>query len=83
MKPMITDWLMVVITTIYVIATICITKSNKDSASASREQLKESIRQKQMIEISKLLERETYLQKTIIEKRNQIVNQILINELNK
>jgi len=40
-------------------------------------------RQKQMIEISNLLERESHLQQTIIEKRNQIVNQILINELNK
>lgn len=45
MKPMVTDWIMVVITAIYVIATICITKSNKESASASKEQLKESIKQ--------------------------------------
>lgn len=40
-------------------------------------------KQTQMLEITKILERETYLQKAIIEKRNQIVNQILINEINK
>ena len=42
MTPMVTDWIMVAITTIYVIATICIMRSNKESAEASKEQLQES-----------------------------------------
>lgn len=42
MEPMITDWIMVVITAIYVIATICIMKANKASADASKAQLEES-----------------------------------------
>ena len=42
---MITDWLMVVITTIYVVATIVISWANIKSAKATREQLAESKRQ--------------------------------------
>lgn len=42
MEPTITDWIMVVITAIYVIATICIMKSNKASADASKAQLEEN-----------------------------------------
>lgn len=37
-----TDWLMVVITAIYVIVTIKISKANMDSAKATREQVEES-----------------------------------------
>ncbi len=40
-----TDWLMVIITTIYVIATIFICKANLKSAEATKEQLEESKRQ--------------------------------------
>ena len=43
--PLITDWIMVVITTIYVVATICIWLANKKAADASRAQLEESQRQ--------------------------------------
>ena len=43
--PLITDWLMVGITAVYVIATICIWIANNRTARASREQLKESKRQ--------------------------------------
>jgi len=43
--PLITDWIMVVITTIYVLATICIWFANKKAADASRAQLEESRRQ--------------------------------------
>jgi len=39
---MITDWLMVVITLIYVITTIKISKANVDSAKATREQVEDS-----------------------------------------
>lgn len=42
MEPTITDWLMVAITAVYVIATLCIMKSNKIAANASKEQLEES-----------------------------------------
>lgn len=42
MAPTITDWLMVVITAIYVIATIRIYRANNESAKATREQLEES-----------------------------------------
>ena len=57
--PMITDWLMVVITAIYVIATICICIFNARSASATREQVAESKRQ---FEESKRLETMPFLQ---------------------
>lgn len=40
-----TDWLMVIITAVYVIATIFIMKANKESAAATKEQLEESKRQ--------------------------------------
>ena len=43
--PLITDWLMVGITAVYVIATICIWIANNRTARASREQLEESKRQ--------------------------------------
>lgn len=42
---MITDWLMVVITAVYVIATIFICKANIKSAEATREQVAEAKRQ--------------------------------------
>ena len=41
----ITDWLMVGITIVYVIATIAIYKSNKASARATREQVEISAKQ--------------------------------------
>lgn len=43
--PIITDWLMVIITLIYVIATIAICAANIKSAKATRDQLAESKRQ--------------------------------------
>lgn len=43
--PTITDWLMVVITAIYVIATIAICLANTKSAKATREQVAEAKRQ--------------------------------------
>ncbi len=43
--PTITDWLMVVITAVYVIATILICRANIKSANATREQVAESKRQ--------------------------------------
>lgn len=43
--PMITDWLMVGITAVYVIATIFICRANIKSANATREQIAESKRQ--------------------------------------
>lgn len=45
MMPTITDWLMVAITAVYVIATIAICWANIKSAKATREQLEESKRQ--------------------------------------
>lgn len=42
MASTITDWFMVGITLIYVIATICIYRANNESAKATREQLEES-----------------------------------------
>lgn len=44
-KIMITDWLMVIITCVYVVATIFICKANIKSAEATKEQLEESKRQ--------------------------------------
>ena len=43
--PLITDWLMFGITTIYVIATIFICRANIKAANASRAQIAESQRQ--------------------------------------
>ena len=43
--PTITDWLMVAITAVYVIATIAICWANVNSAKATRDQLEESKRQ--------------------------------------
>lgn len=43
--PTVTDWLMVGITIVYVIATIIICFANMKSAKATREQVNESIRQ--------------------------------------
>ncbi len=43
--PMITDWLMVIITLVYVIATVYIWRSNRKSAIAAEKQLEESKRQ--------------------------------------
>ena len=40
-SPLITDWLMVVITFVYVVATICIMRANNKSAKATREQVDE------------------------------------------
>lgn len=41
----ITDWLMVIITAIYVVATICISRSNHNSATAAKEAVEESRKQ--------------------------------------
>ena len=57
--PKITDWLMVVITAIYVVATIYISRANIKSADATREQLVESKRQ---YEDKKRLEIMPYIQ---------------------
>ena len=43
--PTITDWLMVIITAVYVIATVFICKANVKSAQATREQVAEARRQ--------------------------------------
>lgn len=43
--PMITDWLMVIITFVYVFATICIMRANQKAANAAKEQLQETQRQ--------------------------------------
>ena len=45
MSPSITDWLMVGITFVYVVATIFICRANMKSAEATREQIAESKRQ--------------------------------------
>ena len=42
---MLTDWIMIIITTIYVIATIVICISNKRSADAAKEQTREMIKE--------------------------------------
>lgn len=42
---MLTDWIMIIITTIYVVATIVICISNKRSADAAKEQTSEMIKQ--------------------------------------
>ena len=57
--PTITDWLMVGITAVYVVATIIISCANIKSANATREQLTESKRQ---YEDKKRLEIMPYIQ---------------------
>lgn len=52
-SPNISDWIMIVITAVYVYATIRIYQSNKRSADAARDQIKES--QKQLTESQKQL----------------------------
>lgn len=66
--PLITDWLMVIITAIYVIATIAICWANVGAAKATREQLVESRRQ---YEDKKRLEIMPYIQ---FEKSNEAFN---------
>ncbi len=61
--PTITDWLMVIITAIYVIATIAICWANIKSAKATREQVAESKRQYEetrRLEIMPCLQLESY-----------------------
>lgn len=60
--PTITDWIMVVITFVYVVATIFICIFNGKSATATRDQVKES--QKQFHE-AKRLEKIPYMQASI------------------
>lgn len=43
--PLVTDWLMLLVTFVYVVATIFIYKANIESACAAREQIEESRRQ--------------------------------------
>lgn len=62
--PNITDWLMVIITGVYVFATIFICKANLNSAKASRDQLEESKRQ---FRESKRLELMPYLHLSVDE----------------
>ena len=50
--PTVTDWLMVIITFVYVVATIMISKANIESAKATREQLEQS--KKQFVENQRL-----------------------------
>lgn len=50
--PTVTDWLMVMITFVYVVATIMISKANIESAKATREQLEQS--KKQFVENQRL-----------------------------
>ncbi len=65
---MITDWLMVLITTIYVVATIAISKANIKSANATREQLAVS---KQQFEETKRLGKLPYLSVEFIERKQE------------
>lgn len=63
--PTITDWLMVIITAVYVIATIAICRANIKAANASRAQLDEMKRQyeeenRPIIEAEFLCERRTW-----------------------
>lgn len=62
--PMITDWLMVGITAVYVIATVFICIFNGKSAKATREQVAESERQ---FEETKRLECMPFLQMEVIQ----------------
>ena len=62
--PNITDWLMVIITGVYVFATIFICIANLNSAKASRDQLEESKRQ---FRESKRLELMPYLHLSVEE----------------
>ncbi len=57
--PSVTDWIMVGITAVYVVATILISSANIESAKATREQLAESRRQ---YEDKKRLEIKPYIQ---------------------
>ena len=66
--PSVTDWLMVGITAIYVVATIIISLANINSAKATREQVEESKRQ---YEDKKRLEIMPYIQ---FEKSNSLEN---------
>lgn len=63
--PTITDWLMVGITVIYVIATVAIWKANDKSAKATREQVEES---KKQFKESQRLECMPFLQLEKVEK---------------
>lgn len=62
--PNITDWLMVIITLVYVVATIFICRANLNSAKASHDQLEESKRQ---FRESKRLELMPYLHLSVEE----------------
>ena len=67
--PLITDWLMFCITTIYVVATIFICRANIKAANATRDQIAESQKQFAEDQRIKLL---PYFQITEIPKPNRI-----------
>lgn len=74
MASTITDWFMVGITLIYVIATICIYRANNESAKATREQLEES---KVQFEESHRLQCMPFLQMDVsIGKPTQFVTEV-------
>lgn len=76
--PTITDWIMVAITFVYVVATIFICIFNGRSAKATRDQVKES--QKQFHE-AKRLEKIPYLQASIGEWISREKRETLLPEL--
>ena len=73
---MITDWLMVVITAVYVLATIAICRANYKSANASREQLKEM---KWQYEDKKRIEIMPYIQFEITRENTEYVLNLVLD----
>lgn len=84
MIPTITDWIMVVITTVYVIATIIICKANYKSAKEAHKQTEESIQQfnksnRPYITCEYILSSRTYCGIHICNHGNQVARNLKIN----
>lgn len=84
MIPTITDWIMVVITTVYVIATIIICKANYKSAREAQKQTEESIQQfnknnRPYITCEYILSSRTYCGIHICNHGNQVARNLKIN----
>ena len=80
----ITDWIMVVITAVYVVATIYICKANNKSAKEAKKQTKESIKQfnksnRPYITCEYILSNRTYCGIHICNHGNQVARNLTIN----
>ena len=80
----VTDWLMIVITAVYVIATIFICRANIKSAEASKEQLEEMRKQyaednRPILDVEFLYERKTWYIVRFVNRGKYTAQHTMIN----